>query len=102
SGPTRRSSDLEDFARMAEDVVAGPQNRRTRMLARTMFAGADQQDLDKSGRLLVKPDLRDFGGFQTGSEIVVIGVFDHIELWEKDRYLEDREAGEQTYVDEDE
>ncbi|HLV90190.1 MAG: hypothetical protein J5I28_10955 [Acidimicrobiales bacterium] len=92
----------EDFARMAEDVVAGPQNRRTRMLARTMFAGADQQDLDKSGRLLVKPDLRDFGGFQTGSEIVVIGVFDHIELWEKDRYLEDREAGDQTYVDEDE
>lgn len=92
----------EDFARMAQDVVAGPQNRRNRMLARTMFAGADQQDLDKSGRLLVKPDLRTFAGFEPGSEIVVIGVFDHIELWEKDRYLEDRAAGDQTYVDEDE
>ena len=90
-----------DFASMAQEVVAGPQDRNRRLLARTMFAGADQQDLDKSGRVLVKPDLRSFAGFETGHEIVVIGVFDHIELWETNRYLEDRAAGDESYVDEE-
>ncbi len=89
------------FARMAEEVMAGSSGRSGRRLSRTMFAGADQQDLDKSGRVLVKPDLRDFAGLGTGTEIVVIGVFDHIELWERDRYMEDRVAGDESYVDEE-
>ncbi len=89
------------FQRMAEEVMTESGGRSGRRLSRTMFAGADQQDLDKSGRVLVKPDLRDFAALETATEIVVIGVFDHVELWEKERYLADRIAGDESYVDEE-
>lgn len=92
---------VDVFSRMAEDVVARPQDRSGRRFSRTVFAGADRQDLDKSGRVLVKPDLRDFAALEPGQEVAVLGVFDHIELWEKERYLTDRAAGDESYVDEE-
>lgn len=89
------------FEQMASEVISQPQDRGGRRFSRTVFAGADRQDLDKSGRVLVKPDLRQFAELEPGNEIAVLGVFDHIELWEKDRYLTDRAAGDESYVDEE-
>ena len=67
-----------------------------------MFGGADHQELDKSGRLLVKPDLRQFASLEGSTEIAVVGVFDHVELWNRDRYLTDRATGDERYLEEDE
>jgi MraZ protein len=92
---------LEVFRQMAQEVVRQPQDRSGRRFSRTVFAGADQQDLDKSGRVLLKPDLREFAALDSGREVAVLGVFDHIELWDKSRYLEDRAAGDESYVDEE-
>jgi MraZ protein len=77
------------------------QNRTGRRFSRTVFSGADLQALDKSGRVLIKPDLRDFADLETGTEIAVIGVYDHVELWNKTLYLEDRAAGDQTYLEDE-
>jgi MraZ protein len=92
---------VDVFRRIADDVITGPQDRRGRRVSRTVFAGADHQDLDKSGRVLVKPDLREFAGLVPGTEISVLGVYDHIELWESDRYQTERTAGDESYVDEE-
>ncbi len=67
-----------------------------------MFAAADLQQPDKSGRVLVKPDLREFAGLETGSEIAVLGLFDHIELWQKHRHLAEKASGDEMYIDEEE
>ena len=91
-----------EFAARAAEVNEMEQNRSGRRVSRTVFTGADLQALDKSGRVLIKPDLRDFADLETGSEIAVIGVYDHVELWNKTLYLEDRAAGDQTYLEEDE
>ncbi len=92
---------VDVFQQMAADVIGRPQDRGGRRFSRTVFAGADRQELDKSGRVLVKPDLREFAGLAPGTEIAVLGVFDHIELWDKERYLEDRATGDESYVDEE-
>ena len=92
---------VEVFEEKAADVIERPQDRSGRRFSRTVFAGADLQTLDKSGRVLVKPDLREFAGLETPSEIAVIGVFDHVELWEKDRYLTERVTGDEIYRDEE-
>jgi MraZ protein len=92
---------VEDFEAKAAEVMERPQNRGGRRISRTVFGGADLQTLDKSGRVLVKPDLRDFAGVELSSEIAVVGVFDHVELWEKSSYLSDREAGDESYRDEE-
>lgn len=91
-----------EFEARAAEVTEMEQNRTGRRFSRTVFSGADLQTLDKSGRVLIKPDLRDFADLETGSEIAVIGVFDHVELWNKTLYLEDRATGDQTYLEEDE
>ena len=92
----------EDFEQKASEVLDRPQDRSGRQFSRTVFGGADLQTLDKSGRVLLKPDLREFADLEPGTEIAVIGVFDHIELWEKDAYLSDREAGDVRYLEEEE
>ena len=91
-----------EFEARAAEVTEMEQNRTGRRFSRTVFSGAGLQALDKSGRVLIKPDLRDFADLETGSEIAVIGVYDHVELWNKALYLEDRAAGDQTYLEEDE
>jgi MraZ protein len=92
---------VDEFQKRAADVIDRPQNKGGRRFSRTVFGGADLQTLDKSGRVLVKPDLRDYAELVAGHEIVVVGVFDHIELWEKDTYLSDRSAGDEMYLDEE-
>ena len=91
----------EDFEAKANEVMERRQNRGGRRFSRTVFGGADLQKPDKSGRVLVKPELRSYGGLETGSEIAVVGVFDHVELWNRDRYVDDRAQGDEMYLEED-
>lgn len=91
----------EDFERKAAEVMERPQDKSGRRFSRTLFAGADLQAPDKSGRVLIKPDLRAFAGLETGTEIAVLGLFDHVELWEKGRHLAERATGDESYLDEE-
>ena len=91
----------DDFEKKATEVIDAPQDKGGRRFARTVFGGADLQTPDKSGRVLVKPDLRQFAHLETSSEIAVIGVFDHVELWNRADYVADRIAGDETYLEED-
>ena len=91
----------DDFEQKAAEVMERPQDKAGRRFSRTLFAGADLQNPDKSGRVLVKPDLRDFARLETGTEIAVLGLFDHIELWEKDQHLADKASSDQIYLDEE-
>jgi MraZ protein len=90
-----------DFEQKAAEVILRPQDRGGRRFSRTLFAGADLQTPDKSGRVLVKGDLRQFAGLEMGTDIAVLGVYDHIELWEKHRYVDERASGDVSYLDEE-
>lgn len=92
---------MEDFEKKAAEVMGQPQDKVGRRVSRTVFGGADMQSPDKSGRVLVKPELRDYAGLVTSTEIAVVGVFDRIELWDKDRYLAERASGDQLYLEEE-
>lgn len=92
---------VEDFQKKAAEVMQQPQDKSGRRVSRTVFGGADMQKPDKSGRVLVKPELRDYASLEPSTEIAVVGVFDHIELWEKERYEEDRSSGDELYLEEE-
>jgi MraZ protein len=92
----------DEFEARAAEVRERPQNRSGRQFSRTVFSGADLQDLDKSGRVLIKPELRRYAELEASTEVAVIGVYDHVELWNKQRYLSDRAAGDESYLEEDE
>ena len=81
-----RDLPVDEFEKLASEVLDQSQGKDGRRFSRTVFGGADLQNPDKTGRVLVKPDLRDYVGVELSNEIAVIGVFDHIELWRKDRW----------------
>jgi MraZ protein len=93
---------VDEYMAQAETVRRLPDNRDGRRFARTFFAGADEQSLDKAGRLLLKQELRTYSQVEVGSETVVLGVFDHIELWNPEAYADERLKGDEVYMaDED-
>jgi MraZ protein len=92
----------EDFQAKAAEVLDRPGDKVGRRFARTVFGGADLQTPDKSGRVLVKPDLRDYASLELSSEIAVVGVFDHIELWNRESYAAERTTGDNYYLEEEE
>lgn len=93
----------EEFEKRATEVLAEhPKNRSGRRFARTVFAGADSVDVLAGGRVKLNGDLREFATLEPSTEVVVLGVLDHIEVWNKDKYLADRETGDEVYLEEDE
>jgi len=93
----------EEFQKRATEVIAEqPKGRSGRRFARTVFAGADSVDVLAGGRVKLNGDLREFATLEPSNEVVVLGVLDHIEVWNKDRYLADRETGDEVYLEEDE
>jgi MraZ protein len=55
-----------------------------RVFRRLYYAQTEAVDVDRSGRILVPDRLVQFAGLQ--HEVVLIGVRDHLELWDSGRW----------------
>lgn len=65
----------------AQRVLRLPRtNRKARHFARSFFASASDQRLDRQGRIQVPEPLRGYAGLD--KEVVVVGVADRVELWD--------------------
>jgi MraZ protein len=56
-------------------------SKEARQMNRYMFAGAAETELDRQGRVMVPPSLLAHAGL--GKEVVVAGVRDHVEIWDR-------------------
>ena len=60
--------------------------REAREMKRFVFAAASVAELDKQGRVLIPGDLASHAGL--GKDVVVAGVHDHIEIWDRAQWSE--------------
>ena len=67
-------------------------DRWARNFRRLVFANASDVTLDKQGRVLIPPRLREYAGLD--SEIVITGLNTYIELWNPGFWSEERELVE--------
>jgi MraZ protein len=58
-----------------------PLSREGRLMQRYFFSGAAEAELDKQGRVMVPSSLGDYAGL--GKEVVVAGIRDHLEIWDR-------------------
>jgi len=84
---------LEEWGQLAARVSGLPiTNRHARALRRRFFANASDATLDKQGRVLVPPRLREYAGLD--GEVVITGLDTYIELWNPDSWHKERERVE--------
>jgi MraZ protein len=69
---------LEQLAGRLDQAPAT--DAEARVFRRLYFAQTEAVDVDRSGRILVPDRLLQFGGLQ--HEVVLLGVRDHLELWD--------------------
>lgn len=76
-----------EWQEFVEKLKTLPGNREARQLQRYFLAGAAVCEVDKQGRILLPANLREYAGID--KEIVSVGVYSRVEIWSKEKYLED-------------
>jgi MraZ protein len=73
----------EEWERLVESRLGSldPLSRDDRMLQRYFFSGAAEFGPDKQGRIMLPASLMQHAGLS--KEVVVAGVFDHLEIWDR-------------------
>jgi MraZ protein len=75
----------EGLERLAEKLDQSPAtDAEARVFRRLYFAQTESVDVDRTGRILVPERLIQFAGLR--HEVVLIGVRDHLELWDARRW----------------
>jgi MraZ protein len=79
----------ESFSRLADQLSgSSPTGQDVRAFSRLFYSQAQRVELDGQGRIRIPPELAQLAGLQR--EAILVGVRDHLELWDAARW--------QTYV----
>lgn len=73
---------LEELAEKLDQAPAT--DAEVRVFRRLYFAQTEAVDVDRTGRILIPERLIQFAGLR--HEVVLIGVRDHLELWDSQRW----------------
>jgi MraZ protein len=76
----------DDWERLVQDRLAGldPLSKEGRRMQRYFFSAAMEADLDKQGRVILSAALLEHA--KLGRDVVVAGVHDHLEIWDRDAW----------------
>jgi MraZ protein len=73
----------DEWARGVTDKLAelNPLSQEARRMRRFFYAGASEAELDRQGRVMIPGALLEYA--KLGREVVVAGVHDHLEIWDR-------------------
>ena len=79
----------EEWEKVAAQLASQPSNiAANRRLNRLTFAGSYPSQLDRSGRVLIPPQLRQYAGL--GEDIVLVGAGQTFEIWDRAAWQHER------------
>lgn len=92
---------MSEWMKLVEKMKDIPlTNKDGRMFVRRMFANAVDVEMDKQGRLLIPPMMRDYANID--KDLVSIGVGERVELWSReewDSYNDESDFDEDAFVE---
>lgn len=85
----------EEWKIFSENLVGSTSlfQEKARLIQRRMIAPAQDAEIDRSGRIVVPPTLRDYAGL--AKECIVLGLKNYFEIWAEtswNAYLEENEG----------
>ena len=79
----------DEWERAASDIAQQPNTSSdARKLARLTFSGAYVGSLDRSGRVVIPVQLREYAGL--GDDVIIVGTGRFIEIWSAGAWAEER------------
>lgn len=84
-------------ANMARIAELDALNQESRDMKRYFFTGAVAAELDRQGRVVLPPKLVERASL--GKDVVLLGVHDHIEIWDRARWARHLETIEGSVGD---
>lgn len=69
-----------------QEGLCSAQPTQRRHLQRFFFSGAEECSIDSQGRVLIPSHVREYANLQ--KEIVVVGVSDKVEIWNRDAWTD--------------
>lgn len=90
----------EAYRIRAEEINAAPKDREGNRKRMMFFSGADEQRMDAAGRLLLKQELRRYAGLPDSGDVMIVGMFDHVALWEPDAFVAEHAKAEEAFISE--
>jgi MraZ protein len=73
---------LEEWERVEEKIKSLPQSQKeVKDYTRFVFSNAAECELDKQGRILIPPPLRE--GARISKSVIVVGILNKMEIWDK-------------------
>lgn len=86
----------EGFERLAEQLSgASPTGADVRAFSRLFYSQAQRVTVDRQGRVRVPGELAGWAGLQR--EVILLGVRDHLELWDRGRWESYRDETKPRY-----
>jgi transcriptional regulator MraZ len=89
----------DDWDNLVESRLAelDPLSKEGRRMQRFFFSGAVEAELDRQGRVMIPAALFKHGGL--GRDVVVAGVRDHLEIWDRAAWHKELEEVEGSAED---
>ena len=89
---------LEEWEKLSHNLQGLPLGKKdTRAFKRTLASRALTGSFDQQGRTVITKHLRDYAGIE--KNVVIIGVFERIEIWDAKRWEDYARETEQSYED---
>jgi MraZ protein len=83
----------DTWAGLSEEINTLPlTDPKAREFKRQVFGGASGSLPDKQGRVILPPNLREYANID--NQAVIIGLYDHCELWNPERWRERQERSD--------
>ena len=91
---------FEEWHKIEERILnLAEKSENMRRFRRVFVGGAFECLLDKQGRILIPPSLRQYSGLN--KEVVLVGVLDHFEIWASDSWHQEDDKFQNDLKNED-
>ena len=89
----------QEWRELAGRLMSKPiSDHDVRTLRRRLFSDAVEVTVDADGRIKLPPSLREFAGIN--GEVILVGMYDHVELWSVEQWSQILESVEASSVSE--
>lgn len=90
----------ESWNKLQEKILSGPiAKKNTQVFSRWFFSSAIEADMDPQGRIKIPQNLADYAG--VNKDIVLVGVSERIEIWDKQKWEEYYNQAESRFMGDD-